>query len=298
MALTRGSANKATHSFIPLKFSKKVTAILDNVCAFFDCVNTDWEEDIIDCGDIVSIREFGDITINPYTVDNTITNQTVTESSQDLVIDQQDYFSFKVDDIDVHQTDLNLFDGYEERAAIGMQDKINGFLETGISGAVPAGNTLGAATVGSVIQLDPDNIYDVCVDLYEKLESAKVFGATNQRPWLVVPPKVKAVMKKSKLLTEGSDAGHQFVRNGTIGEFAEFEVKCDTTMTLTAATGGNDDYYQILAGTNLGYTFAMQISKIEPIRLETTFADVIRGLFVYGGEGVVEEALAKAFVKV
>lgn len=298
MALTRGSANIATHSFIPVKFAKKVAALLDNVVAFFDCVNTEWEDEILSSGDIVRIREFGSITINDYTVDATITNQTISETVQSLVIDQQEYFSFKVDDVDLGQSDLDLFNGYEDQAAVGMRDEINGFLETGISGAVPAANTLGSPAIGDTIQLNPDNVYDVCVDLYERLESSKVFGATAQRPWLVVPPKVKAVMKKSGQLTEGSDNAHKFVRQNVLGEFAGFELKCDTTMDLTAATGGNDDHYQILAGVNLGYSFALQISEVETIRLETTFATALRGLYVYGGEAVVEEALAKAYVKV
>jgi len=298
MALTRGSASIATHGFIPVKFSKKVAAILDNITVFFDCVNYEWENEILDSGDIVRIREFGSITINSYTVDNTITDQTISETVQSLVIDQQDYFSFKIDDVDVAQSDLDLFNGYEERAAVAINDEVNGFLETGIAGGVPAGNTLGGTAIGEVLPLNPDNIYDICVDLYEKLETAKVFGATNQKPWLVVPPKIKAVMKKSGLLTSGSDAGHEFTRKNVLGEFAGFEVKVDTTMDLTAATGGADDYYQLLAGVNLGYSFAMQISKVEQIRLTNTFADVMRGLFVYGGEAVVEEALAKAYVKV
>ena len=105
-------------------------------------------------------------------------------------------------------------------------------------------------------------------------------------------------MKKSGQFTHPTDMGDNILRNGIVGEFAGFEVKTTTNLSLTAASGGNDDYYSVLAGTNLGYTFGMQISKVENIRLETTFADVMRGLFVYGGAAVVPNALAKLICKV
>lgn len=298
MALTRGSANLATHSFIPVKFSKKVAAILDNMTVAMDCVNTEWEDELLNSGDIVRIRSFGNITVNSYAVDATITNQTISESVQSFVIDQQQYFSFKIDDIDAKQSDLDLFDGYEERAAIAVRDTVDTFLLSQLSANAPAGNTIGATSNGSVLQLNADNIYDVFVDLYERLETAKVFGATQQKPWVIIPPKVKAVMKKSGQFTHPTDMGDEILRNGIVGEFAGFEVKTTTNMSLTAASGGNDDYYSVLAGTNLGYTFGMQISKVENIRLETTFADVMRGLFVYGGAAVIPNALAKLVCKV
>lgn len=298
MALTRGSSNLASHAFIPVKFSKKVVAILDNVVSLMDCVNTEWEDEILNSGDIVRIRQYGSITTNSYTVDGTVTNQTITESAQSLVIDQQQYFSFKIDDVDVKQTDLDIFDGYEERAAISVRDTVETFLNTQITAGASAANTLGATTAGSVIGLNADNVYDVVVDLYERLETSKVFGTTSQMPWLNVSPKIKAVMKKSTLLTHPTDMGDKLLRNGSIGEFGGFDVKVNTVMSMTAATGGNDDYFTMLGGVNMGYTFAMQLAKVEDIRLETTFADDMRGLFLYGGQSVIAAAIAKAYVKV
>lgn len=298
MAFIRGAANIGTHAFIPVKFSKKVAAILDNIVVAMDCVNTEWENEILESGDIVRIRSFGNITVNSYTVDQTITNQTVSESAQSLVIDQQQYFSFKIDDIDVKQTDLDVYDGYEERASVAVRDIVDTFLLTQMAASAPAYNTIGATSAGSVIQLNADNIYDVFVDLYERLETSKVFGATSQRPWTIVPPKVKAIMKKSGQLGHATDKGDEVIRNGVVGEFAGFDVKTTTNMNMTPASGGNDDYFGVIAGTNLGYTFAMQISKVEDLRMETTFADQMRGLFVYGGQAVVPGALAKLVCKI
>ena len=298
MAFIRGAANLATHAFIPIKFSKKVAAILDSIVVAMDCVNTEWEDEVLDSGDIVRIRNFGNININSYTVDQTITNQTVTEQVQSLVIDQQQYFSFKIDDVDVKQTDLDVYDGYEERAAIAVRNTVDTFLLTQMAASAPANNTLGATTAGQVIQLNPDNIYDVFVNLYERLETGNVFGATSQRPWAIVHPKIKAIMKKSGQMTHPTPKGDEVIRNSVVGEFAGFDIKTTTNLPMNQASGGNDDNFGVVVGTNLGYTFAMQISKTEDLRMETTFADQMRGLFVYGGQAVVPGALGKLVCKV
>jgi len=46
----------------------------------------------------------------------------------------------------------------------------------------------------------------------------------------------------------------------------------------------------------MAITFADQIVKTEALRLQTTFADAVRALHVYGGKVVRPEALAVAYV--
>jgi hypothetical protein len=297
MALTRGSANRSTHKFIPVHFSKQVAAKLDHVTVAGDCVNKDWEGEIRKSGDIVDIREFGDITINDYTVDDTITAQTISEDSQSLVIDQAKYFFFKFDYVDEAQTDLDVMDGYAERAAIAVRNTVDTYLITQMAAAVPAANIMGGTTKGSVIKITPANFYDVMVDLYTLLAEAKVFSVTNEQPWVMWTPKFTGVARKTGQLTQATAKGDEVIRNGYVGEFAGFRVKETTNMTQTAASGGNDDYFQILAGVTMAFTFAMQVAVEEDINLQTTFAKARRGLFVYGGESVVEEALVKLVCK-
>ena len=52
----------------------------------------------------------------------------------------------------------------------------------------------------------------------------------------------------------------------------------------------------MVAGTSTACSFASQISKTEPLRNQTDFGDIVRGLAVYGRKVVKNEALVTALV--
>lgn len=298
MAYTRGSANKGTRSFIPIQFSAKLLAKLDKTCVAMSCVNTDYEGEIANFGDLVTIPELGDITVNDWTVDGTVTYQTTTESSTDLVIDQIKYYGYKIDYVDVTQTNIDVLNGYAERAGIAMRNTVDTHLLTAMSAAVPADNIMGAATTGQVVQLTAENILAVYTDLYTLLEESDVFSTTDQRPWSIVTPAVKGLMVKSNQFRP-TPLGDDAIANNTVGEFAGFDIKMTTNLTLTAATGGNDDYFGLLGGVNFAHTFALQTyvpEEIEP--LQTTFGKGRRALALYGSKAIRPQGLVKIYAKV
>lgn len=49
----------------------------------------------------------------------------------------------------------------------------------------------------------------------------------------------------------------------------------------------------ILAGTNAAVTFAQQVSNVEAMRMQTDFADMVRGLDLYGAKVIRPECLTK-----
>jgi len=56
-------------------------------------------------------------------------------------------------------------------------------------------------------------------------------------------------------------------------------------------TALTQDSWQIMAGHKSAITFANQIVKVENIKSERTFANLVRGLNVYGYKVVVPESL-------
>jgi hypothetical protein len=52
----------------------------------------------------------------------------------------------------------------------------------------------------------------------------------------------------------------------------------------------------MVAGTKSACAFASQIAKTEPLRNQTDFGDIVRGLAVYGRKVVKNEALVTALV--
>ena len=75
----------------------------------------------------------------------------------------------------------------------------------------------------------------------------------------------------------------------------------DTTLSVsdgsTGATLSNAKARRtMMAGHKSAVSFASQISKTEPLRNQTDFGDIVRGLAVYGRKVVKNDALVTAIV--
>jgi hypothetical protein len=55
--------------------------------------------------------------------------------------------------------------------------------------------------------------------------------------------------------------------------------------------------FPVLFGTSSGLTFAAQFTKMETIRSERSFSNLLRGLQVYGRKVVKGEALGVGFIR-
>ena len=80
------------------------------------------------------------------------------------------------------------------------------------------------------------------------------------------------------------------LRQGSIGRIAGMDVLVSTNLTSTSGL------FYVLAGTNDAITFASQLSKVESLRDKDSFADLVRGLYLYGAKTVQPKALAKMVV--
>ena len=89
-----------TH-FIPEVWSATLLSVLERslVYAGAPCVNRNYEGDIAAYGDTVHIVSIADPTIVDYAKDTDLTVEVLTDSDQQLVIDQAKAFAFEIDDI-------------------------------------------------------------------------------------------------------------------------------------------------------------------------------------------------------
>jgi hypothetical protein len=69
-----------------------------------------------------------------------------------------------------------------------------------------------------------------------------------------------------------------------------------TATSTGAAVSGAKKRRMMVAGTKHACAFAAQITKTEPLRNQTDFGDIVRGLSVYGRKVVKSEALVTALV--
>ena len=263
----------ALANFMPEIWSKSLLKVFDKAVVMAKLVNRDFEGDIQAAGDVVHVRTFGNITIQDYTRDSVINFQTLTDPMQDLVINQQKYFAFKVDDLDKAQADLNIIEGYAGRAAMAIRDVIDTHL-LGQTVNVDAGNIMG--TNASPISLSKTNIYSYITELGERLDEASIPAEDRN---LVIPPKVKTLLLQSEEFTRSSTLGDDVVQNGYIGNVAGFAVHVTTNMT---PNGSN--VLDLLAFTPDMISFASQVSQVETVRPYNMFAHAVKGLYLYGSK--------------
>jgi hypothetical protein len=87
--------------------------------------NTNYEGAIKEAGDRVRVRTAGKISLSTYTKGMELVKQEPTPTSEDLIIDQQQYFAFGVDDIDKFQNDINAIDEYAKNTKRDMSELID-----------------------------------------------------------------------------------------------------------------------------------------------------------------------------
>lgn len=267
-----------TANFIPEIWSKKLLKIFDKTVVMANLVNKDFEGEINNAGDVVHVRTFGDVTVNNYTRDMTISFQNLTDPMVDLLIDQQKYFAFKVDDLDKAQANVNILEGYAGRAAIAIRDVVDSRL-IGHYTDVDAGNVIG--TDVAPITLTSANIYGYITQLAEKLDECNIQQESRH---LVITPKFKTMLLQSDEFTRATSLGDNVVQNGYIGNVAGFGVHVTTNNPAV------EDVVNLLAFSSDFISFASQVSKIETVRPYNMFADAVKGLYLYGSKVMLPKA--------
>lgn len=249
-------------------------------------VNRNYEGDIARAGDTVHITSFADPDVRAYTKNGAITWDLLTDSQQSLVVDQSDYFAFKVDDIDKRQALPGFIEETSRGAAFGLANKTDTYLSTAMAAGVAAANKIGDKTVGAV----SGDAYDLLVDFRTKLTKS---NTPDSGRWTVVSPEFYAVLLKDDRFIRADSAGTtDGLRNGFVGRAAGFDIFESNTVPF--ATGK----FTVLAGHNMATTFAEQISSVESVRLQDTFGDGVKGLHLYGAKVIRPNQLASALVTV
>lgn len=268
----------ALANFIPEIWSKKLLKIFDKSVVMANLVNRDFEGEINSAGDVVHVRTFGDVTVNDYTRDMTISFQALTDPMVDLTIDQQKYFAFKVDDLDKAQANIDILEGYAGRAAVAIRNVVDTRL-IGHYADVDAGNVIG--TDLAPITLTKDNIYSYITQLGELLDDDNI---PQEGRNLVITPKFKTMLLQSDEFTRASSLGDNVIQNGYIGNVAGFAVHVTTNNPAVS------DVVNLLAFTRDFVSFASQVSKVETVRPYDMFADAVKGLYLYGSKVMLPKA--------
>ena len=310
--------------FIPQLWSQKLNAKFYANTMMTEISNTDWEGEIKNQGDTIRIRQAPSITINDYAgAGTTLTSEVPVPIFQDMQIDQGKYFSVQVNDVLAHQADMDLMNMFTDDAAKQLKIVIendtffNWFVTSGANAAnkgATAGAISGAYNLGTDVapidQATPKNVLDTILRMSAALDEQNV---PEDGRWLILSPFDRQLLMQTDIAQAyfTGDASST-IRTGKIGMLDRFEVYVSNLLPkgaagkalvpgLAATSGGATvtnakARRMMVAGTKASCAFASQISKTEPLRNQTDFGDIVRGLAVYGRKVIKPEALITTIV--
>ena len=299
--------------FIPEIWSGKLVEKFYASTVLAAISNTDYEGEIKNKGDRVKIRTKPTVTIRDYQSDGLLALDRPTGGTVELYIGNGKYFSLILDDVMEIQSDLNVLSMWSDDAAQQLKITVDKDVLGGIVGGCAATNlgtqagvitgsinlgTKGAAL--SVVGRNPGSgdveLLDVLMRLGQVLDEQNIPEVGR---WVVMPAWAGRMIKQSELRQAYlSGDSVSMLRNGRLGQVDRFTIYISNLLPNNSTQSGsfNSNEWPIFAGHAHGLTFASQISKVETLRSELTFGQILRGLQVYGYQIVDGKALAQAQV--
>ncbi len=271
-------------------FSQLMRRNLDPQSVWYGLVNFKWEKELKKHGDRVTIYQPGNIPVRDYVKGQDMSFDSPDGNKIEVVLDQQKYFGFQLEDIDVKQSDIKgLGEIHIDRAQTAITLVKDTFISTKIWDGIHADNMITDAST-----LTKDTVYGLLTQLMGKLRWTSAVksngtGYDGKRPWLVVDPDVFGIILQAPETGKATVEGDKTTREGTVLKLAGFDIK----VSNHSANGGAR---KIIAGTTEGFAFVNQIQKTKVQQAEKRFATNYSGLYLFGGDVVQEKALAGAEV--
>ena len=311
-------------AFIPTLWSNKLNAKFYASTMMTEIANTSWEGEIKNQGDTIRIRTAPSITINNYAgAGTTLTSEVPVPITQDMQINKGKYFSVQVNDILAHQADMDLMNMFTDDAAKQLKIQIENdvFFDWFVTAGANAANKgatagLSAASynlgtdVAPIVETTPANILNAILAMSSCLDEQNV---PEDGRWLIISPFERQLLMQTDIAQAYfTGDSSSIVRTGKIGMLDRFDVYVSNllpkgaaakalvsglTAVGTGATVSNAKKRRMMvAGTKASCSFASQITKTEPLRNQTDFGDIIRGLSVFGNTVTKNTALVTALV--
>ena len=297
------TAGQTNAFWVPQIYSKKVQIALRKAATAEAICNTDYMGEIKNFGDTVNIVQEPQITVSDYTRGLATSATALTDQELILVVDQAKYFQFALDDIEKRFSHINFQSVASDNAAYKLRDALdsNVFTYLGADAQVSTtANRLG--TTGTPIdigfasgEIDPLNSMSTSAKLLD------IQNAPEEGRWFVGAPEWYDALANtsSKLLSVDYNAGKGSLRNGLVASglvrgFQMYKSNNLATNDLSGATPAGSATAPVATWGQMSSTScASQLKIVESLRSTTTFADIVRGLLVFGRKVLRPECLGR-----
>jgi len=247
----------AIENFKPTIWRARLLSNLKKAHVLAGIANREYEGEISAAGDSVKIGSIGRVSVNDY--NGSISYEELEDASIKLTVDQEKYFAFKVDDVDAAQSNANQMDEAMGEASYGLSDASDQFL---------AGFYTDAGITETEGTFNSSAVYETVTNVQKSLQENDV--PADAPKWMVVKPATYQKMLLAEI--DKSTDNITTLGEGAVMHTMGFDVFVSNNLT-------ND-----MAGTYRSLAFVEQILDTESLRLENSFSDAVRGLYVYGGK--------------
>ena len=332
-----GYGNLPNGNFSPVIYSKQVQLAFRKSSVVEDITNNDYFGEIANMGDSVKIIKEPEVSVQSYARGTQITAQDLNDEDFTLVVDQANYFAFKIDDIEAAHSHVNFMSMASDRAAYRLRDQydqdvlgyLSGFSQSAKHGSPDTvrttfpgtkalteagsdellssmklsrpnfGNLTSGGSTGDSIPLAPryPGQTGASTTLVSPLGVIARMGrlldqqlVDTQGRWLVVDPVFVELLKDEDSRLLNGDFGGSGLQNGLIlNNLHGFRIyvsnnlpKVGTGPGTTGASAQSSNFGVIVGGHDSAVASAQQITKTESYRDPDSFADIVRGMHLYG----------------
>ena len=289
-----GYGNLPSGNFTPQIFSQKVQKFFRRASVVEDITNTDYAGEIENFGDTVKIIKEPTITVQDYARGTAVSTQDLADDQITLIVDQGSYFAFKVDDIEERQSHVNFEALATSSGAYSLKKNYDYNVLKYIydNASTSAGNT-GTDASPVTGTTNSNTLADIVSAAKSVLDQNDV---PEENRWLVASPKFFQQLRKAdaKLVDQSvmMDGGASQIRNGKMTDRPLFGFNMYMSNAIVNGGAGaaasktfsstNSGEYIFLYGHMSAVATANHIAKTELIRDPDSFADIVRGLHVFG----------------
>ncbi len=263
-------------------WAPSILEVLQKNLVYSRLFNSDYEGEAAG-GQSVRITAVSDVTINSHTRNTPITWEALTDSVQGLDIDQESYFAFMLDSLDKAQTKADFLGAATRNAIYGVKDEIDQYLVGLLAAAATITTSLGTSV--TPLEINSANIGTTLTYIARLLDESDV---PREKRAIVVPPFVGEDLVNANIADETNQDA--ISKNGQVATYAGLSVLVSNNVPNTAG-----EKYQVVAGSDIGATFALAVDEVEAMRLQDYIADGVRGIVAYGGKVTRPGAIALAY---
>lgn len=281
----------SVESFKPILWAAALDAPFQDALVYSQTgvANARFQPVLQNSGKSVKINRLGAVKTRKYVQGEAITYDTLSTEATELVMDQQEYYAFLVEDIDRAQAAGDFQNESTRQHAYAMAAKV----DTHTAGVLKDG---AKTKLGNKAVFDGADFFrpaegqmtawDVLREFSKQLNKK---SAPSLDRWVVVGPNMAAALLADRRFTEADKAGTDTIlRNGQIGAIKTLGFTVYTSNQVPVTAGRET----IIGGAPNALDFASQLQTAEAFRHQDHFADAFRGLQVWGSalaypEGVV-----------